>query len=86
MKSGSKGPVVAAKFCDLTSANIAAGMLEDNGITAFVVDTAASTVSFILGFTFSTAASTATFGSLTPSTWNASTALAIAAFFCSFEG
>ena len=44
MKSGSKGPVVAANFCDLTSAYIAAGMLEDNGITAFVVDSIMGTI------------------------------------------
>lgn len=37
MKSDSKGPVLAAQFSNEPMAQIASGMLEDNGIVSFVV-------------------------------------------------
>jgi len=36
MKSESKGPVLAARFNNETGAQIASGMLRDNGILSFV--------------------------------------------------
>lgn len=51
MKSDSKGPVVAAKFGDYTSASIAAGMLEDNGIPAHAVDSIMGTI-YSAGYTW----------------------------------